>query len=95
VLETRTDEQSGVSARPGAASAASPGMTEFLLEILGSARSYDAHIREAEWDGDVELARFLRGLQRQDLARIGEAARLLRRPFGPASGDAEGGDQPC
>ena len=49
------------------------------MDVLGSARSYDAPIREAERDGDVELTNFLRELKRQDLARIGEIARLLRR----------------
>lgn len=56
-----------------------PSAREFLMDVLGSARSYDAPIREAERDGDVELTNFLRELQRQDLARIGEIARLLRR----------------
>jgi len=95
VLETETEQRTGTSTRPGAVPAASPGMTEFLLEILGSARSYDAHIREAERDGDAELANFLRDLQRQDLARIEEATRLLRRTFGPVSGGFEKEEHAC
>jgi hypothetical protein len=95
MLDTTRGERKRGPVRPGAASATPHGATEFLLEVLGSARSYDAPIRQAERDGDFELADFLRDLQRQDLARIGEAARLLRRPFGPARVDAEKENQAC
>lgn len=92
MLDTTREERAGRTSRPGAGSTTPHGVTEFLLDILGSARSYDAPIRRAERDGDIELAGFLRDLQRQDLARIGEAARLLRRPFGPTRGGIEKND---
>lgn len=79
MLRIRREESPVGPARSVAAPAATSGTVEFLLEVLGSARSYDAHIRQAERDGDAELAQFLRDLQRQDLARIREATRLLRR----------------
>jgi len=79
VLETRTEERTPRTAPPGFGRTMTPSVREFLIDVLGSARTYDAPIREAEWDGDVELTNFLRELRRQDPARIGEAARLLRR----------------
>jgi len=54
-------------------------MTEVLLGVLRSIEPYEACILEAERDGDHEVAAFLRGLRRQDLARAREATRLLRR----------------
>lgn len=79
MLETRTEERTTRTARPGFGRAMTPDVREFLMDVLDSARSYDAPIREAEREGDIELTNFLRELRRQDLARIGEAARLLRR----------------
>ena len=55
-------------------------LTEFLLDVLESAESYDAHILRAERDGDPELLAFLRELRRQDVVRTTGVARLLRRP---------------
>ena len=55
-------------------------LTEFLLDVLESAESYDAHILRAEEDEDAELLAFLRELRRQDAARTTGAVRLLRRP---------------
>ncbi len=55
-------------------------LTEFLLDVLESAESYDAHILRAERDEDPELLEFLRELRRQDAARTMGAVRLLRRP---------------
>ncbi|HEX6711100.1 MAG TPA: hypothetical protein VF068_12285 [Rubrobacter sp.] len=54
-------------------------VTEVLLGVLRSIEPYEACILEAERDGDYEVAAFLRGLRRQDLARAREATRLLRR----------------
>jgi hypothetical protein len=46
---------------------------------LRSIEPYEACILEAERDGDVEVADFLRELRRQDLIRAREATRLLKR----------------
>jgi len=62
-------------------------LTDFLLEVLESAESYDAHILQAERDEDPELAAFLRELRRQDLVRTREVTRLLRRPYGGVWGE--------
>lgn len=62
-------------------------LTDFLLEVLESAESYDAHILRAERDEDPELAAFLRELRRQDLVRTREVTRLLRRPCGDSWGE--------
>ncbi len=62
-------------------------LTDFLLDVLGSAESYDAHILQAERDEDPELAAFLRELRRQDLVRTREVTRLLRRPYGETWGE--------
>ena len=59
-------------------------LTEFLLDVLESAESYDAHILRAERDEDSELLAFLRELRRQDVVRTTGVARLLRRPPGEA-----------
>jgi hypothetical protein len=56
-------------------------LTDFLLDVLESAESYDAHILQAEREEDPELAAFLRELRRQDLVRTREVTRLLRRPY--------------
>lgn len=64
-------------------------LTDFLLDVLESAESYDAHILRAERDEDPELAAFLRELRRQDLVRTREVVRLLRRPYGETWGDSE------
>ena len=55
-------------------------LTEFLLDVLESAESYDEHILRAEMDEDPELLAFLRELRRQDVARTSGVVRLLRRP---------------
>lgn len=57
-------------------------LTEFLLDVLESAESYDAHILQATRDEDPELLAFLRELRRQDVVRTTGAVRLLRRPPG-------------
>jgi len=62
-------------------------LTEFLLDVLESAESYDTHILQAEREEDPELAAFLRELRRQDLVRTREVTRLLRRPYGEAWGE--------
>jgi hypothetical protein len=54
-------------------------VTELLLGVLRSIEPYEACILEAERDGDVEVAAFLRELRRQDLIRAREATRLLKR----------------
>ena len=64
-------------------------LTEFLLDVLESAESYDAHILRAEREEDAELAAFLRELRRQDLVRTREVVRLLRRPYEETWGDPE------
>jgi hypothetical protein len=62
-------------------------LTDFLLDVLESADSYDAHILQAERDEDPELAAFLHELRRQDLVRTREVTRLLRRPYGETWGE--------
>ena len=57
-------------------------LTDFLLDVLESAESYDAHILRATRDEDPELLAFLRELRRQDVVRTTGAVRLLRRPPG-------------
>jgi hypothetical protein len=54
-------------------------VTEVLLGVLRSIEPYEACILEAEWDGDIEVAAFLRELRRQDIVRAREATRLLKR----------------
>jgi hypothetical protein len=54
-------------------------VTEILLGVLRSIEPYEACILEAERDGDLEVAAFLRELRRQDLVRASEATRLLKR----------------
>jgi hypothetical protein len=54
-------------------------VTEVLLGVLRSIEPYEACILEAERDGDLEVAAFLRELRRQDIARAREATRLLKR----------------
>lgn len=63
--------------------------TEVLLGVLGGIESYEACILEAERDGDLEVADFLRELRRQDLVRAREATRLLRRSLEAAYRDVE------
>ena len=67
------------------------GLTDFLLDVLQSAESYDAQILQAEMDEDPELAAFLRELRRQDVVRTREVTRLLRRPYAQAWEDRERG----
>ena len=54
-------------------------VTELLLGVLRSIEPYEACILEAERDGDLEVAIFLRELRRQDIVRAREATRLLKR----------------
>ena len=54
-------------------------VTEVLLGVLRSIEPYEACILEAEHDGDLEAAAFLRELRRQDILRAREATRLLKR----------------
>jgi hypothetical protein len=54
-------------------------VTELLLGVLKSIEPYEACILEAEQDGDIEVAAFLRELRRQDIIRAREATRLLKR----------------
>ncbi|HEV2093830.1 MAG TPA: hypothetical protein VGR18_11760 [Rubrobacter sp.] len=65
------------------------GLTDFLLDVLESAESYDAQILQAEREEDAELAAFLRELRRQDVVRTREVTRLLRRPYEETWGDPE------
>ena len=70
-------------ARPGSTVRTRDGeLTEFLLDVLESADSYDAHILQANQDEDPELLAFLRELRRQDVVRTSGVVRLLRRPPG-------------
>lgn len=64
-------------------------LTEFLLDVLESAESYDAHILRAAQDEDPELLAFLRELRRQDVARTSGVVRLLRRPCEETPRDPE------
>ena len=59
-------------------------VTELLLGVLRSIEPYEACILEAERDGDIEVAAFLRELRRQDLIRAREATRLLKRSLSMA-----------
>src|ERR671939_1930157 len=54
-------------------------LTGLLLGVLRSIEPYEACILEAEQDGDLEVAAFLRELRHQDLIRAREATRLLKR----------------
>ena len=60
-------------------------VTEVLLGVLRSIEPYEACILEAEWDGDIEVAAFLRELRRQDIVRAREATRLLKRSLEKAN----------
>jgi hypothetical protein len=60
-------------------STVSRDLTELLLGVLRSIEPYEACILEAERDGDLEVAAFLRELRRQDLVRARIATRLLKR----------------
>lgn len=90
MLHARSDRGS-VERRVPAARTRGGGLTDFLLDVLESAESYDAHILRAERDEDPELAAFLRELRRQDVVRTQEAVRLLRRPYETSWEDPEGG----
>src|SRR5829696_4880957 len=78
MLKTRKST-SAVRVPDSAAGTGSRDVTELLLGVLRSIEPYEACILEAERDGDLEVAAFLRELRRQDLARAREATRLLRR----------------
>ena len=83
MLETR--ESAPPAGIPGVVTR-SRDATEVLLGVLRGIGSYDACILEAERDGDLEVAAFLRELRRQDLARAREVTRLLRRSLRTAYG---------
>ena len=90
MLEVRESAPPAGGPDPGlATSLATRGRdaTEVLMGMLGGIESYEACILEAERDGDLEVADFLRELRRQDLARAREAARLLRRHLEAVAGD--------
>jgi hypothetical protein len=89
VLHAKRDGPPGKTPPRPAARTRDGELTEFLLDILKSAESYDTHILQAERDEDPELAAFLHELRRQDLVRTREVTRLLRRPFGEAWGEME------
>ncbi len=84
MLHVRREGPPGKAPSRPAARTRDGALTDFLLDVLESAESYDVHILRAERDEDPELAAFLRELRRQDLVRTREAARLLRRPCGEA-----------
>ena len=87
MLHARREGPPGEASSRTAARTRDGALTEFLLDVLGSAESYDAHILQAEREEDQELAAFLRELRRQDLVRTREVTRLLRRPYGETSGE--------
>ena len=73
------------SSPAGAHATASGDVTEVLLGVLRSIEPYEACILEAERDGDLEVAAFLRELRRQDIVRAREATRLLKRSLEKAN----------
>lgn len=88
MLYAKRERPSGERPRP-AVKGRDGGLTDFLLDVLESAESYDSHILQAEREEDPELVAFLRELRRQDLVRTREVVRLLRRPYGETWGDSE------
>ncbi len=88
MLETRERSQPAGGPGPGVATRGRDA-TEVLLDVLGGIEPYEACILEAERDGDLEVADFLRELRRQDLVRAREATRLLRRDLEAVYGDLE------
>ncbi len=70
-------------------------VTELLLGVLRSIEPYEACILEAERDGDVEVAAFLRELRRHDLTRDREATRLLKRSLEAACVNVGMVGEPC
>jgi len=87
VLNTRREGPPREAPSRPAARTRDGALTEFLLDVLESADSYNAHILQAEREEDPELAAFLRELRRQDLVRTREVTRLLRRPYEDAWGE--------
>ena len=81
MLHARRERPSREALSRSAARTRGGALTDFLLDVLESAESYDAHILQAEREEDPELAEFLRELRRQDLVRTREVTRLLRRPY--------------
>ena len=81
MLNTRREGSPGEALSRPAARSRDGALTDFLLDVLESAESYDVHILQAEREEDPELAAFLRELRRQDLVRTREVTRLLRRPY--------------
>jgi hypothetical protein len=78
MLETR-ESFPPIAAPDSVPNTQSRDLMELLLGVLRSIEPYEACILEAERDGDVEVAAFLRELRRQDLVRAREATRLLKR----------------
>jgi len=87
VLNTRREGPPREAPSRPAARTRDGALTEFLLDVLKSADSYNAHILQAEREEDLDLAAFLRELRRQDLVRTREVTRLLRRPYEDAWGE--------
>ena len=81
MLHARRERQSREALSRSAARTRGGALTDFLLDVLESAESYDAHILQAEREEDPEFVTFLRELRRQDLVRTREVTRLLRRPY--------------
>lgn len=83
MLDTRGVERSTeTTIRPEIVSTKELGLTDLVLRVLDGVGCYDECIREAERDGDFEVAGFLCELRRQDLLRARMAVRLLRRSPG-------------
>ena len=87
MLKIRSEGPSREAPSRPAARSRDGALTEFLLDVLESAKSYDAHILQAEREEDLDLAAFLRELRRQDLVRTREVTRLLRCPYEDAWGE--------
>ena len=87
MLHARRERPSREALSRSAARTRGGALTDFLLDVLKSADSYNAHILQAEREEDSELAAFLRELRRQDLVRTREVTRLLRRPYEDAWGE--------
>ena len=88
MLQARREEPRGDAASRPPARTRDGELTDFLLDVLESAESYDAQILRAEKDEDPELLAFLRELRRQDVVRTTGVVRLLRRAPGQARGYA-------
>ncbi|MDP8970390.1 MAG: hypothetical protein M3N52_07845 [Actinomycetota bacterium] len=56
-------------------------LVSVLYHALQGGEVYDQYIRDAENNGDTELADFFRDVQEQDVKRADRAKRLLDRHF--------------